>query len=226
MPATMAAGARPVDPVQSTCSMHPHPDGDELIAVGETSHAVGGWQVAHRGVWRPIETMPAAHRDLDPREPDVAGHAAAAAGQPLPPEPPVPGVQGARPGDPHHHAAALPVRAAAAGADHPGHPPERGLPRLRRLADVRRQAHRPQRPRLPGEGHQIQRAAALDITDAANDIAAEGKAPIQATWRPSPYIIHTVRRFGNWALNLTPPDDVPNTRLDLEPRVLFAAAPA
>jgi TnpA family transposase len=30
---------------------------------------------------------------------------------------------------------------------------------FRRLADVRRQAHRPQRPRLPGEGHQVQRAA-------------------------------------------------------------------
>lgn len=42
----------------------------------------------------------------------------------------------------------------------------------------------------------------------------------------SPYITYTVRRFGNWALNLTPPDDEPNTRLDLEPRVLFAAAQA
>jgi len=42
----------------------------------------------------------------------------------------------------------------------------------------------------------------------------------------SPYITHTVRRFGNWTLSLTPPDDEPNTRLDLEPRVLFAAAQA
>jgi hypothetical protein len=35
----------------------------------------------------------------------------------------------------------------------------------------------------------------------------------------SPYITHTVRRFGNWTLNLTPPDRAPATRLDLEPRV-------
>jgi hypothetical protein len=36
----------------------------------------------------------------------------------------------------------------------------------------------------------------------------------------------TVRRFGNWTLNLTPPDRAPTTRLDLEPRVLFAPTPA
>jgi hypothetical protein len=40
------------------------------------------------------------------------------------------------------------------------------------------------------------------------------------------YITRTVRRFGNWTLNLTPPDGVPDTRLDLQPRVLFAASPA
>jgi hypothetical protein len=38
----------------------------------------------------------------------------------------------------------------------------------------------------------------------------------------SPYITHAIRRFGNWTLNLTPPDQAPTTRLDLEPRVLFA----
>lgn len=41
----------------------------------------------------------------------------------------------------------------------------------------------------------------------------------------SPYITHTIRRFGNWALNLTPPDQTPTTRLDLEPRVLFGTPP-
>jgi hypothetical protein len=70
-------------------------------------------------------------------------------------------------------------------------------------------------------------STALDITDAANDIAAEGQSvDVDDLATVSPYITHTVRRFGNWTLNLTPPDDVPNTRLDLEPRVLFAAAPA
>ncbi|MFI7538534.1 Tn3 family transposase [Streptosporangium sp. NPDC049376] len=64
---------------------------------------------------------------------------------------------------------------------------------------------------------------ACDITDAANAIAAEGH-PVDpddlATI--SPYITHTIRRFGNWTLNLTPPAAAPTTRLDLEPRVLFA----
>jgi hypothetical protein len=32
----------------------------------------------------------------------------------------------------------------------------------------------------------------------------------------------TVRRFGNWILNLTPPEQPPTAWLDLEPRVLFA----
>ncbi|MFI7132234.1 hypothetical protein ACIBQ1_41610 [Nonomuraea sp. NPDC050153] len=27
----------------------------------------------------------------------------------------------------------------------------------------------------------------------------------------SPYITHTVRRFGNWVINLTPPDQAPST---------------
>ncbi|MER5427308.1 transposase [Streptosporangium roseum] len=66
-------------------------------------------------------------------------------------------------------------------------------------------------------------STACDITDAANAIAAEGH-PVDpddlATI--SPYITHTIRRFGNWTLNLTPPAQAPTTRLDLEPRVLFA----
>jgi hypothetical protein len=66
-------------------------------------------------------------------------------------------------------------------------------------------------------------STACDITDAANAIAAEGQ-PVDpddlATI--SPYITHNVRRFGNWTLNLAPPDQTPATRLDLEPRVLFS----
>jgi hypothetical protein len=38
----------------------------------------------------------------------------------------------------------------------------------------------------------------------------------------TPYIQHTIRRMGDLVLNLTPPEQAPATRLDLEPRVLFA----
>ncbi|MBW8482621.1 Tn3 family transposase [Actinomadura parmotrematis] len=64
---------------------------------------------------------------------------------------------------------------------------------------------------------------ACDITDAANAIAAEGH-PVDTDDLAtiSPYITHTIRRFGNWTLDLTPPGQAPTTRLDLEPRVLFA----
>jgi len=66
-------------------------------------------------------------------------------------------------------------------------------------------------------------STACDITDAANAIAAEGELADPADLATiSPYITSTVRRFGNWTLNLTPPDRAPVTRLDLEPRVLFA----
>ncbi|MFI0486529.1 Tn3 family transposase [Actinomadura sp. 9N215] len=66
-------------------------------------------------------------------------------------------------------------------------------------------------------------STACDITDAANDVAAEGQSvDLDDLATVSPYLTHTVRRFGNWTLNLTPPDQAPATRLDLEPRVLFA----
>ena len=66
-------------------------------------------------------------------------------------------------------------------------------------------------------------STACDITDAANAIAAEGEHIDPADLATiSPYITHTVRRFGNWTLNLTPPGQAPVTRLDLEPRMLFA----
>ena len=70
-------------------------------------------------------------------------------------------------------------------------------------------------------------STALDITAAANDIAAEGQnVDPDDLATVSPYITHTVRRFGNWTLNLTPPARAPATRLDLEPRVLFAPTSA
>jgi hypothetical protein len=83
------------------------------------------------------------------------------------------------------------------------------------------------RARLPQPGHCVMYSIACDITDAANDIAAEGERVDPADPATiSPYITHTVRRFGNWTLNLSLPDRAPTTRLDLEPRVLFAPTPA
>ncbi|WP_405149178.1 Tn3 family transposase [Sphaerisporangium sp. NBC_01403] len=70
-------------------------------------------------------------------------------------------------------------------------------------------------------------STALDITDAANALAAEGH-PVDhddlATI--SPYITHTIRRLGDLVLDLDPPDAVPATRLDLEPRALFPGGPS
>jgi TnpA family transposase len=65
-------------------------------------------------------------------------------------------------------------------------------------------------------------STALDITDAANALAAEG-FPVDADDLAtiSPYITRTIRRFGNWVVDLAPPASAPTTRLDLEPRVLF-----
>ncbi len=69
-------------------------------------------------------------------------------------------------------------------------------------------------------------STALDITDAANALAAEGH-PVDPDDLATitPYITRTIRRFGDWVLNLTPPEAVPVTRLDLEPRALFATGP-
>ena len=65
-------------------------------------------------------------------------------------------------------------------------------------------------------------STALDITDGANALAAEGY-PVDTDDLAtiSPYITHTIRRFGDWVVDLTPPATAPATRLDLEPRVLF-----
>jgi TnpA family transposase len=73
---------------------------------------------------------------------------------------------------------------------------------------------------------------ACDITAAANALASDGY-PIDTDDLAtiSPYITHTIRRFGDWVLDLSPPDAAPVTRLDLVPGALFpggiapAAAP-
>ncbi|WP_344190228.1 Tn3 family transposase, partial [Acrocarpospora corrugata] len=65
-------------------------------------------------------------------------------------------------------------------------------------------------------------STALDITDVANQLAAEGY-PVERDDLATitPYIQHTIRRMGDLVLNLAPPEQAPMTRLDLEPRVLF-----
>lgn len=70
-------------------------------------------------------------------------------------------------------------------------------------------------------------STALDITDAANTLAAQGH-PVDPNDLATitPYITRTIRRFGDWVLNLTPPETIPATRLDLEPRALFPTGPA
>lgn len=67
-------------------------------------------------------------------------------------------------------------------------------------------------------------STALDITDVVNQLAAEGH-PVDTDDLATitPYITHTIRRMGDLVLNLSPPEEAPVTRLDLEPRVLFAA---
>jgi TnpA family transposase len=65
---------------------------------------------------------------------------------------------------------------------------------------------------------------ALDITDAANALAAEGHLIDPGDLATiTPYIRHTIRRLGDLVLDLEPPEAIPATRLDLEPRALFPA---
>ena len=67
---------------------------------------------------------------------------------------------------------------------------------------------------------------ALDITDAANALAAEGHLIDQDNLATiTPYIRHTIRRLGDLVLDLNPPAAIPTTRLDLEPRALFPGGP-
>jgi TnpA family transposase len=67
---------------------------------------------------------------------------------------------------------------------------------------------------------------ACDITAAANALAGDGH-PIDADDLAtiSPYITHTIRRFGDWVLDLSPPDAAPATTLDLVPGALFPGSP-
>ena len=53
-------------------------------------------------------------------------------------------------------------------------------------------------------------STALDITDAANSLAAEGwPADTDDLATISPYIARTIRRFGSWVVDLTPPSAAP-----------------
>ncbi|MGY2092817.1 hypothetical protein [Nocardia gipuzkoensis] len=98
------------------------------------------------------------------------------------------------------------------------------------MADDRRPAHRPQpdHQELVVGFNELRAncaiySTALDITDVANRARCRG-LPGRSR-RPGhhhPYIQHTIRRMGDLVLNLTPPEQAPTTRLDLEPRVLFA----
>ncbi|MFF0613334.1 Tn3 family transposase [Nocardia tengchongensis] len=65
-------------------------------------------------------------------------------------------------------------------------------------------------------------STALDITDVANALTAEGyPVDLDDLATITPYITRTIRRFGDWVLTLTPPETIPITHLDLEPRALF-----
>ena len=56
----------------------------------------------------------------------------------------------------------------------------------------------------------------LDITDVVNQLVAEGRQVDPDDLATiSPYITETVRRFGEWVLDTTPPDPTVTTRLDV-----------
>ena len=56
----------------------------------------------------------------------------------------------------------------------------------------------------------------LDITDVVNHLVAEGGQVDPDDLAPiTPYITETVRRFGEWVLDTTPPDPTVTTRLDV-----------
>ena len=63
---------------------------------------------------------------------------------------------------------------------------------------------------------------ACDITAAANALAADGH-PVDPDDLATiaPYITHTIRRFGDWVLDLSPPVAAPVTALNLAPGALF-----
>ena len=63
---------------------------------------------------------------------------------------------------------------------------------------------------------------ACDITAAANALAADGH-PVDPDDLATiaPYITHTIRRFGDWVLDLSPPEATPVTALNLAPGALF-----
>jgi hypothetical protein len=157
---------------------------------------------------------------------DQLGDAAAPARQPLPPQPPVPGLPRAGPRGPHNRAAALPVRAQAQRLDRGGHQPDGGLQRLCQVAAVRqRWSAGRQRPRPPGEARQVQRAAGQPGDLPPHRGHHRGGQPARRRgWSVdpddlatiSPYLQGKVRRFGDWVLDLSPPEAGVPTELDLD----------
>jgi len=81
---------------------------------------------------------------------------------------------------------------------------------------------------------QVQRTAgqlriyqnACDITAAANALAADGH-PVDPDDLATivPCITHTIRRFGDWVLDLSPPQALPVTTLNLAPGAATASGP-
>lgn len=89
------------------------------------------------------------------------------------------------------------------------------------------------KPGDAGEARRLTLLAAMVHTlrisarDEVTDMAAEGH-PVDTDDLATitPYIARTIRRFGDWVLDLKPPDSSPVTRLDLQPRVLFPTSTA
>lgn len=69
-------------------------------------------------------------------------------------------------------------------------------------------------------------STALDITDAADALAEQAHVvDLDDLATISPLITRTIRRFGDWIVDTTPPAEVVATRLDLTPRALFPTGP-
>jgi len=129
----------------------------------------GGELPAHRCAVRPGQVdqlvadrnalaRPAAGRAVHPSREDLLGGVAPPARPRLTKEQALPGISRTRPGDPHHCAAALPVRPGIAGFDRHHHQPYGVLQRVLPMAVLRQRRSGRQRPRAPGEAGQVQRA--------------------------------------------------------------------
>jgi hypothetical protein len=160
---------------------------------------------AHRGALARFD----AHRDLHPRRPDLFGDPAATAGPRLPQKPPLPGVPGtllrflSDPGLRETITAITNrVEAFHGFADWLAFGAEDGV--IAHNDPVYQE-------KLIKFNQLLANCAiystAVDITATSNTLAAEGHPtdPVDLA-TVTPYITHTVRRFGDWHLDLTPPE--------------------